>query len=163
MRNFLIILSFINVFLYLLFYSYYDNIFDIFGNSNTSSAGLVFLKVVILIAIGFLIGLIISLLLKLNIDKSFFDYKQFIIAGILPFIFLILSQGSITDFVIIKFFHANKQVSELVFYFFSRQIIWSLWLGFATGASVRIAFKKKIKHGLNYYIIDNVEQKQLFR
>jgi hypothetical protein len=163
MRIFLIIFSFINTFLYLLFYSYYDNIFDVFGNSNTSSGGLIFLKVVILIIIGFLISLIVSLFLKINIEKSFFDYKLFLIVGILPFIFLILSQGSITDFVIMKFFHASKQVSEMAFYFFSRQVVWSLWLGFAAGASVRIAFTKKLKHDANYYLIDNNDQKKLFK
>ncbi|MCL4376995.1 MAG: hypothetical protein M1409_01235 [Actinobacteria bacterium] len=124
---------------------------------------MIFLKIVILIIIGFLISLIVLLFLRINLEKSFFDYKLFLIAGILPFIFLILSQGSITDFVIMKFFHASKQASEMAFYFFSRQIIWSLWLGFAAGASVRIAFKKKLKHGINYYLIDNTEQKKLFR
>jgi len=150
MRIFLIIFSFINAFLYLVFYAYYDNILDVFGSSNTSAGWLVFLKIVILIIIGFLIGLMVSLLLKLNINRSFFDWRVLLIIGILPFLFLILSQGGITNFIVIKFFNANRQISELLFYFFSRQIIWSLWFGFSIGASVRIAFKNKLKHEAAY-------------
>jgi hypothetical protein len=132
------------------FYAYYDNILSIFSNSNTSAGWLVFLKIVILVVIGFLIGLIVSLLLKLNISRSFFDWRLLLIVGTLPFIFLILSQGGITNFIVIKFFNANRQISELLFYFFSRQIIWSLWFGFSIGASVRIAFMKKLKHEAIY-------------
>ncbi len=150
MRVFLIIFSFINAFLYLVFYAYYDNILNVFGSSNTSAGWLVFLKIVILVVIGFLIGLIVSLLLKLNISRSFFDWRLLLIVGIVPFIFLILSQGGITNFIVIKFFNANRQISELLFYFFSRQIVWSLWFGFSIGASVRIAFKKKLKHEAIY-------------
>jgi hypothetical protein len=150
LRGFLIVFSFINAFLYLLFYAYYDNILSVFGSSNTSEGWLVFLKIVIHIVIGSLIGLIVSLLLKLNINRSFFDLRLFLIVGILPFIFLILSQGNVTSFIVTKIFGGNRNLSELVFYFFSRQIVWSLWLGFSIGASVRIAFKKKLKHEDNF-------------
>lgn len=148
MRVFLIIFSFINTFLYLLFYAYYDNILAVFGNLNTAGGWLVFLKNIILIIIGFLIGLIVSLLLKLDISRSFFDWRVLLIVGILPFIFLILSQGNAVDFIVTKIFSGNRNLSELVFYFFSRQIVWSLWFGFSIGASARVAFKKKLKHEL---------------
>lgn len=150
MKVFLIIFSFINAFLYLLFYAYYDNILNVFGSSNTSAGWLAFLKIVILVVIGFLIGLIVSLLLKLNISSSFFDWRLLLIVGILPFIFLILSQGNAISFIITKIFSGNRNLSELVFYFFSRQIVWSLWFGFSIGASVRIVFKKKLKHEAIY-------------
>ena len=83
-------------------------------------------------------------------EKSYFDYKFALIVGILPFIFLILSQGAITNFIIVKVFNSNRQISEFVFYFLSRQIVWAMWLGFALGTSVRLAFKRRLKHEVIY-------------
>ena len=147
MRIFLIIFSFINAFLYFLLYAYYENILGLFGSLNVTGGFLGFLKIFILVIVAFLIGLIVSLLARFRIEKSFFDWRIALIVGILPFIFLILSQGTITNYITVEIFNSNRQVSELIFYFFSRQIVWAMWLGFAIGASVRIAFKKKTKHG----------------
>ncbi len=147
MRIFLIIFSFINAFIYFLLYAYYENILGLFGSINITSGFLSFLKIFILIIVSFLIGLIVALLTRFRIEKSFFDWRIALIVGILPFIFLILSQGSITNYIVVEVFNSNRQISEFVFYFFSRQIVWAMWLGFAIGASVRIAFKRKIKHG----------------
>ena len=99
------------------------------------------------------------LLLKVRYEKSHFDYKFALIVGILPFIFLILSQGAITNFIIVKVFNSNKQISEFVFYFLSRQIVWAMWLGFALGTSVRLDFKRKSKHELSYKL---EQDKKLF-
>ena len=146
MRIFLIFFSFVNAFLYFLVYAYYDNILAVFGGANITSGFLGFLKIFMLVIVSFLIGLIVSMLIKFKIDKSFFDWRIALIVGIFPFIFLILSQGTITNYFVVEVFNSNRQVSELIFYFFSRQIVWAMWLGFAIGASVRIAFKKKTKH-----------------
>jgi hypothetical protein len=127
-------------------YAYYDNILTLFENINVTSGFLVFLKTILLVIVSFLIGLAVSLLIKFKIEKSFFDYRIALIVGILPFVFLILSQGSIINFIVVRFFDSSRQISELVFYFFSRQIVWAMWFGFAIGASVRIAFKERIKH-----------------
>ena len=150
MRLFLIIMSFITVFLYFLIYALYDNILAVFGQLDVTGAFLSFLKIFILVIVGFLIGLIVILLLKISYEKSRFDYRFALIVGILPFIFLILSQGAITNFIIVKVFNSNRQISEFVFYFLSRQIVWAMWLGFALGTSVRLDFKPKLKHELNY-------------
>jgi len=152
MRVFLIIFSFINALLYFLVYAYYENIMGILGNVDVVAGALGFLKILVLVIFGFLIGLIVSLLIKIKIDKSFFDYRIALIVGIFPFLFLILSQGSILSFITTNIFNSNRQISELLFYFLSRQIVWALMLGFAIGASVRIAFKKKLKHEINYAI-----------
>ena len=153
MKNFLLIFSFINAILYILVYSYYDYILGLFGEISISAGFLSFLKILILIIIGFLIGLIAALLLNLNIDRSYYDYKALIIIGIIPFICLILSEGTITNFFIIKFLNSSRQVSELVFYLFSRQIIWTLWLGFSIGSSIRLSFKRKSsKHEVRYRV-----------
>jgi len=152
MRIFLIITAFINTMLYLLVYAYYENIMGLFGNVDVAGGWLSFLKILDLIIVGFLIGLIAAMLLRLRIEKSFFDYRMCLIVGILPFIFLILSQGGITNFFITKLFNSSRQISEAAFYFFSRQIIWAIWFGFAIGVSVRLAFKKKLKHDMTYML-----------
>ncbi len=146
MRIFLIVFSFINAFLYFLVYAYYENILATLGSVNITGGFQSFIKIFLLVIVSFLIGLIVSLLIRFKIEKSFFDWRIALIVGIFPFVFLILSQGSVTNFVVVEVFNSNRQISELVFYFFSRQIVWAMWLGFAIGASVRIAFKKKIKH-----------------
>ncbi len=153
MRIFLIIFSFINAFLYFLVYAYYDNILALFGSVNVTSGLLSFIKLLILVIFAFLIGLVVSLLIGgTRTDRSYFDYRIALIVGILPLIFLILSQGSITSFITVRIFGSNRQISELIFYFLSRQIVWAMWLGFAIGVSVRVAFKKRIKHAVSYEI-----------
>ena len=158
MRLFLIIFSFINAFLYYLVYAFYDNILGIIGaGSGAAAAGFfAFFKIVVLIVIGFLIGLVVSFMTRVKIERTFFDYRIAIVAGIIPFILLILSAGAITDFIVTGIFNSNRQISEFVFYFLSRQIIWTLWLGFALGASVRVSFRKKLKHETYFKLEDNV-------
>ena len=110
-------------------------------------AALNYIKLFLLIIIGFCIGINVMLMLKLKLEKSFFSYKSLLLIGIIPFFCLILSQGSITSFAISRFFDSSKTISELVFYLFSRQTIWSIWLGFAIGSSIRFGFpKRKHKH-----------------
>ena len=147
MRIFLIIFSFVNTIFYIFIYSYFDNILDIFGITGLSSTAVNYIKLAVLLIVGFCIGASVMLILRLKIKRSLFSFKNLIIVGIFPFICLILSEGSITSFVINKFFNSSKNLSELVFYLFSRQTIWSLWLGFAIGSSIRFSFlKKEYKH-----------------
>jgi len=150
MRLFLVIMSFITAFLYFLIYALYDNILAVFGSFNVAGALSSFLKIFVLVIVSFLIGLIVIMLLKIRYEKSHFDYRFALIVGILPFIFLILSQGAVTNFIIVKVFNSNRQISEFVFYFLSRQIVWAMWLGFALGTSVHLAFKRRLKHDLSY-------------
>jgi hypothetical protein len=150
MRLFLIIMSFITAFLYFLIYALYDNILAVFGNIDVTGAFISFLKIFILVIVSFLIGLIVILLLRIRYEKSHFDYRFLLVVGILPFIFLILSQGAVTNLIIVKVFNSNRQISEFVFYFLSRQIVWAMWLGFALGTSVRLSFKRRLKHEASY-------------
>jgi hypothetical protein len=150
MRLFLVITSFITAFLYFLIYALYDNILAVFGTIDVTGAFISFLKIFILVIVSFLIGLIVILLLKIRYEKSHFDYRFLLIVGILPFIFLILSQGAVTNLIIVKVFNSNRQISEFVFYFLSRQIVWAMWLGFALGTSVRLSFKRRLKHEASY-------------
>ena len=147
MRIFLIVFSFINTIFYVLIYSYFDNILGLFGAVNLSSTGVNYIKLLILLIAGFCIGLNVMLMLQLKIDRSLFSFKNLILVGIVPFIFLILSEGTITSFIINSLFNSNKTLSDLAFYLFSRQTIWALWLGFAVGSSIRVSFsRKEYKH-----------------
>lgn len=147
MRILLIIFSFINTVFYVLVYSYFDNILDVFGVTDLSSAAINYIKLLVLLIVGFCIGMMVMLLLRLKIKKNLFSFKNLLIVGIFPFICLILSEGSITSFIINKLFNSSERLSELAFYLFSRQTIWSLWLGFAIGTSIRFSFlKKEYKH-----------------
>jgi len=154
LRVFLLITSFINTVLYILVYAYYDNILNLFNTVVLPVGLLNFIKLLTLVIVGFCIGLNVSLLLRLNINKSFFDIRTLIVVGFIPAFCLLLSEGTITNFIIAKFFGSNKRLTELVFYLFSRQIIWTLWLGFSIGSSVRINFIRKLKHVASY----NIEQ-----
>jgi hypothetical protein len=147
LRIFLIIFSFINTIFYIFIYSYFDNILDIFGVAGLSSTAINYIKLAALLVVGFCVGITVMLILRLKIKRSLFSFKNLLIVGIFPFICLILSEGSITSFVINKFFNSSEKLSELAFYLFSRQAIWSLWLGFAIGSSIRFSFlKKEYKH-----------------
>jgi hypothetical protein len=147
LRIFLIIFSFINTVFYIFVYSYFDNILDILGVTGLSSTAVNYIKLAALLVVGFCIGANVMLILRLKIKRSLFSFKNLLIVGIFPFICLILSEGSITSFIINKFFNSSERLSELAFYLFSRQTIWSLWLGFAIGTSIRFSFlKKEYKH-----------------
>jgi len=155
MRVFLIIFSFINAFLYFLLYAYYDNILGLFGSTGVASGFLVFLKTLILLVVSFLIGLIVSLLTRMKVARSFFDLRLALIVGIIPFIFLILSQPGVSNLMLAKIINPGGAAGDFVFYFLSRQIVWTMWLGFAIGASVRIAFRRKLRHEVSFSLENN--------
>jgi hypothetical protein len=147
LRLFLTIFSFVNTVFYVLVYSYFDNILEVFGVTGLSSIATNYIKLAVLLIVGFCIGMTVMLILRLKLKKNLFSFKNLLIIGIFPFICLILSEGSITSFFINKFFNSSERLSELAFYLFSRQTIWSLWLGFAIGTSIRFSFlKKELKH-----------------
>lgn len=147
MRIFLLIFSFINTIFYILIHSYFDNILEILGIVSLSPAAANYIKLAALLIVGFCVGVNVMLILRLKIKKSLFSFRNLIIVGIFPFICLILSEGTITSFIINKFFNSSEKLSELSFYLFSRQATWSLWLGFAIGSSIRFSFSRiKYKH-----------------
>jgi hypothetical protein len=80
---------------------------------------------------------------------NYFDLKVFLIVGVIPALALILSGTGVVNLMVTKLFSSNLTISDLVFYFFSNNYIWSLWLGVSVGSSVRLRFaskEKKFKH-----------------
>ncbi len=147
MRIFLIIFSFVNTLFYILIYSYFDNILGFFSAISLPSTVSNYVKLLMLLIIGFCIGLTVMLMLNLRLGRSSFSFKNLLLIGTVPFIFLILSEGTITNFIVTSLFNSSKTISELIFYLFSRQTIWCLWLGFAIGTSIRVSFsKREYKH-----------------
>ena len=156
MRIFLIIVSFINTLLYVLIYAYYDNILEILGTTLLSAGFQNFFKDLTLIIIGSCIGLMAIMFLQPKIDRSYFDVKSLILLGIVPFFLLLLSRDTISNFIISRFFSENNNIKEIIFYLFSRQVLWSLWFGFAIGASVRPNFiQSRRKHAVKYTLSDD--------
>ena len=145
MKKFLIIFSILNTILYFIIYSYFDYILENLPALIIPAALISFIKILFLVAVGFSVGLIISVIRGFDGSKSTFDYKSFFILVAVPSVMLLLSGGQITNFIIVKFFGANKKLSELVFYIFSRDYIWALLTGIIAGTSIKLSFKKS-KH-----------------
>jgi len=159
LRVFLIIFSFINAVFYIFIYSYSDRILEIIGGVNLSAVAINYIRLAALLIVGFCVGVIVMLLLKLKLKRSLFSFKNMLIVGFFPFICLVLSEGTITSFIINKFFNSSEQLSELAFYLFSRQSIWSLWLGFSIGSSIRFGFsRREFKH---VSIVEKDEEKKI--
>jgi len=142
LKKFLIIFSIINVALYFIIYSYFDYILENSPALIVPPAVISLIKIFFLIAVGFSAGLVISLIRGFDGIKSTFDYKAFILLSIIPVIMLMLSGGQITNFIIVRFFSANKKLAELAFYIFSRDYIWALLTGFIAGTNVKLRFKR---------------------
>lgn len=156
MRIFLIIVSFVNTLFYVLFYAYFDNVMELLGTTILSAGFQHFIKDLILIIIGFCIGLMAIMFLKPKINRSYFEVKNLILLGIVPFFMLLLSRGAITNFIVSRFFSNNTSIQELIFYLFSRQVLWAMWFGFALGTSVRPNFVRiDNKHAVKYAVSDN--------
>ncbi len=149
MRFFLIIFSFVNIILYYTAFAYFDNITTALANYNLSIGFLSFLKFIIIFILGFMIGFLIVMSMKLRENKNYFNIKTFLIAGCIPAVALILYKTGIVNLVVTRLFNSNLTVSELAFYFFSRETVWTIWLGISIGVSVRLKFKssdRKFKH-----------------
>jgi len=143
----LIIFSFINTIFYILIYSYFDKILEVLEEVNLSPVAANYIKLAALLVAGFCIGAMAMLILKLKLKRSFFSFKNFFTLGTIPLVLIILSEGTITAFIIDKLFNSSETVSELAFYLLSNQSIWFLWLGFAVGSSLRLGlYKKVLKH-----------------
>jgi hypothetical protein len=154
-RIFLIIVSFINTLLYILIYAYYDTILGLLGTSLLSAGLQNFFKIVVLIVAGFCIGLMSMLLLSPGMRRSRFDVRNLLLVGMVPFILLILSPGPVIDLIASRIFGNKESIRELLFYLLSRQALFSIWLGFAAGTSVRIHFgKSTYKHSTNYVLVE---------
>jgi len=151
LRIFLITVSFINSLLYFAVYTYFDTIIGIIGTSFLSGGMQTFIKILMLLIAGFCVGLIPMLILSPGMRRNRMEIRNLILVGIVPFILLVLSPGPVSDLIATKIFSNNEKIKELLFYLFSRQPLWSVWLGFAIGTSVRISFKKREhRHAASY-------------
>jgi len=148
MRFILIIICFVNILLYYTAYAYFDNILIALARYELSVGFLTFLKYFIVFVLGFLIGFLIILSMKLKVNMNYFDLKGFLMVGLIPVLAIILSYSGLVSFLVNTFFKSNATINELYYYFFSRTDIWSLWLGVATGSSIRLKLlqKRKYKH-----------------
>ena len=147
-RLILIVISFVNIFLYYSAYVYYDTILDALAKYNISAGFLTFLKYFIVFVLGFLIGFLITLGMRLKVKMNYYDIKVLALVGIIPALAIIISYSGIANIIIRGVFNSNTTVNDLYFYFFSRTDIWAIWLGVAVGSSIRLKLiqKKRYKH-----------------
>ena len=153
-KFFLIAFSFINILLYYTAFAYFDNITDVLAVYNLQAGFLNFLRLFIVFILGFMIGFLISISRKAAASTNYFDIKVFLIAGCIPALALILYSTGAVNLMVTRFFNSNLTISELVFYFFSRDTIWAIWLGISAGASVRLSFISQPKKRFKHQIID---------
>lgn len=148
MRFILIIISFVNILLYYSAYAYYDTILGALAKYELPVGLLSFMKYFIIFILGFLIGFLIILGMRLKVNKNYFDIKVLLLVGLVPALAIIISYSGLANFLVASIFKSNSTVSELYYYFFSRTDIWAIWLGIATGSSIRVKLiqKKKYKH-----------------
>jgi hypothetical protein len=149
MRLLLILACFVNILFYYTAYAYFDSILSALAKYQIPVGILTFIKYFIVFVLGFLIGLLLILGMRLKVSMNYFDLKVMLLAGIIPALAIILSYSGLVSFLVNNFFSTNETIKELYYYFFSRTDIWALWLGIATGGSVRLRLmqqKKRYKH-----------------
>ncbi len=152
MRSILVVINFINIFLYYSAFAYFDTILEAFAKFDLPLSFLLFLKYFIVFILGFSIGFLVILGMRLKVKRNYFDIKVFFLVGFIPLIALAISYSGIADLIINRVFNSNTTISELYYYFFSRTDIWSIWLGIAMGSSVRLKLSEKRKY--KHQIID---------
>lgn len=146
MRLFLKIFSFINILLYYTAFAYFDNITGALAVYNLPAGFLNFLRFIIVFLLGFVIGFLIILSMKSGENRNYFDIKALMITGCIPAAALILYKTGLVDLAVTRLFNSDLTVSELAFYFFSRETVWAIWLGISVGASIRLKFRSTERH-----------------
>jgi len=145
-RYILIIISFINILLYYSAYAYYDTILDSLAKYDLPLGLLTFLKYFIIFVLGFSIGFLITLGMRLRVSMNYYDIKVLVLVGFIPALAIIISYSGIANLLVNNVFNSNTTISELYFYFFSRTDIWAIWLGIAAGSSIRLKLLQKRKY-----------------
>jgi hypothetical protein len=149
MKIVLRIFSFVNIVLYYTAYAYFDNITTALAVYNLPAGFVNFLRFFVVLILGFMVGFLIIISMRQDWSRNYFDIKVFLSVGFIPAIALLLYKTGFVNIAVSRLFNSNMTVSELAFYFFSRETIWAMWLGIAIGASVRLRFKsspRKFKH-----------------
>ncbi|MGB3345696.1 MAG: hypothetical protein WBA71_00360 [Candidatus Humimicrobiia bacterium] len=95
------------------------------------------------VAIGFFISYFIFKLKNPEIESTNFDFRRFVIFGIVPFLSLVIYLTSIHTIISEKVFKNIEALSIFFKYIFEKFDLWGLWLGFALGASFKISKGEK--------------------
>jgi len=133
-----IILVLISISIYALF----DYIIGFIGLS-LSTFTYILIKSLLPVVIGFFISYFILILSNPEIKKMSFDYRKFTFFGIIPLLFLFVNLTPIPQVICGKIFKNFEVLSISIKYIFDKFDIWSLWLGFALGASFKISKGEK--------------------
>jgi hypothetical protein len=138
MRVLLIAFSYVNLLLYLAIYGLYEMISPLIGFSSLGQGAQTFIRVALLVIAGFFIGLVASVYKKGISGPNSFDYDLFLLLGLLPFILLVLSEGSMVDLFTRVFFPSGQAVTRFFAHLFSSWPVFALWYGLSIGVSVKV-------------------------
>lgn len=135
MRILLSILCIITALVYIAIYSFFEPMLQLLENVQLSDLAFFLVRASFLVAAGFCIGTLGKLMFRWEGMRTSFNAKTFLTMGLIPLLLLIFSQGTLMQYLVNLFFGNSRDISELLFYLFSQQAIWALWVGFSLGCS----------------------------
>ncbi|MBA7613891.1 MAG: hypothetical protein KAV97_04800 [Actinomycetia bacterium] len=138
MKKSIVVIYLIIVLIFISIYALFDYILP-FINVTLPHIANKLIKCILPIAIGFFISYFIFKLKNPEIKRTNFDFRRFVIFGIVPLISLIIYLTSLHLIISDKIFKNFEILSTSIKYIFDKFDIWSLWLGFALGASFKIS------------------------
>jgi len=138
LKKSILIIYLILVLISISIYSLFNPILEFIG-LVLSPFTFILIKSLILIIIGFFISYFIFKLKNPEIKRINFDFRKFMIFGVIPLFFLIISLTPIPHILGERIFKNFRVLSLLVNYIFAEYDIWGLWLGFSLGASFKVS------------------------
>lgn len=134
-RILLSILCIITALVFIAIYSFFEPMLGLLENVQLSDLAFFLVRASFLVAAGFCIGTLGKLMFRWEGMRTSFNAKTFLTMGLIPLLLLIFSQGTLMQYLVNLFFGNSRDISELLFYLFSQQAIWALWVGFSLGCS----------------------------
>ncbi|MBU2597931.1 MAG: hypothetical protein KKC53_01935 [Actinobacteria bacterium] len=142
MKKSILVIYLVLVLISISIYALFDYILP-FINVTLSPIANKLTKCILPVAVGFFISYFIFKLKNPEIKRTNFDFRRFVIFGIVPLISLIIYLTSLHLIISEKIFKNFEVLSISIKYIFDKYDLWGLWLGFALGASFKISKDKK--------------------
>ena len=142
MKKLILAIYIILVLIFISIYALFDYILPLIHVTLSPIANKL-IKCILPVAIGFFISYFIFKLKNPEIESTNFDFRRFVIFGIVPFLSLVIYLTSMHNIISDKVFKNIEALSILTKYIFNKFDIWGLWLGFALGASFKISKDEK--------------------
>jgi len=142
LKKLILVIYLVSVLIFISIYALFDYILPLIHVTLSPIANKL-IKCILPVAIGFFISYFIFKLKNPEIESTNFDFRRFVIFGIVPFLSLVIYLTSIHIIISEKVFKNIEALSIFFKYIFEKFDLWGLWLGFALGASFKISEDKK--------------------